>query len=163
MLRSIVCKMAELITQSEASLITRSTTSVHTSGLHLPPSSCSTDTSTYFMMRLKQALRNITTSPRNPLEIFIDFNHPLANWETTRVSHYCNSGILFSYCGGGVMGSMVTGFCVGVRIWRRKSFRCSLSDLIRLTLRGFSRRLARLALRVGRLGCDVRPEGSAAD
>lgn len=30
--------------------------------------------------------------------------------------HYSNSGTLLSYCGGGVMGSMVTGFCVGVRI-----------------------------------------------
>lgn len=73
----------------------------------------------------------------------------------------CNSGILLSYCGGGVMGSMVTGFWVGVRIWRRKSFRCSLSDLILLTRRGRSKRLARLALRLGRLGFDLRPAGSA--
>lgn len=61
------------------------------------------------------------------------------------------------------MGSMVTGFCVGVRIWRRKSFRCSLSDLILLTRRGRSKRLARLLLRAGRLGFDVRPAGSAWD
>lgn len=62
-----------------------------------------------------------------------------------------------------MMGSMVTGFCVGVRIWRRKSFRCSLSDLILLTRRGRSKRLARLLLRAGRLGFDVSPSESAWD
>lgn len=147
------------ISQSGALWIKRSVRNFFISGVPLPPSSCSTGTSTYFM-ELLQALRNITSSPLNPLENFIDFNQPLTKRER-RMSHYCNSGSLFSYPGGGVMGSMVTGFCVGVRIWRRKSFRCSLSDFIRLTLRGFSSRLARLALRVGRLGCDVRPEGSA--
>lgn len=74
---------------------------------------------------------------------------------------YPKSGILLSYCGGGVMGSMVTGFCVGLRIWRRKSFRCSLSDLILLTRSGRNKRLARLLLRVGREGFDVRAAGSA--
>ncbi len=77
------------------------------------------------------------------------------------VRRYPNSGILLSYCGGGVMGSMVTGFCVGVRIWRRMSFMCSLSDLILLTRRGRSRRLARLLLRVGRLGFGARAGWSA--
>lgn len=63
-----------------------------------------------------------------------------------------SSGILFSYPGGGVMGSMVTGFVVGLRIWRRKSFRCSLSDLILLTRRGWSSRLTLLPLRAGKEG-----------
>lgn len=78
--------------------------------------------------------------------------------------NYSNSGVLLSYWGGGVMGSMVTGFWVGLRIWRRKSFRCSLSDLILLTRRGRSKRLARLLLRAGTLGLGVGPGagGSAA-
>lgn len=103
---------------------------------------------------IKWVLKSVIISPLNT-EIVIHWEKAISK------TRYPNSGILLSYCGGGVMGSMVTGFWVGLRIWRRKSFRCSLSDLILLTRRGRSKRLARLLLRVGRLGFDVRLGGSA--
>lgn len=111
-------------------------------------------TFTFLIATLKMNFKNVSVSPLNLIHLFYQK-------QAIRARHHGNSGILLSYIGGGVMGSMVTGFCVGLRIWRRKSFRCSLSDLILLTRRGRSKRLARLLLRVGKLGFGVRAAGSA--